>query len=150
VAEVSIRHEFNDAALRALVSGRDSGMMRDLVRRGYRVQAAAQANLRAAGRVDHSTLVNSITVAPFQRAGMWGVAVGTNVDYARWVHDGTGLYGPLHHRIYPRRARVMVWTPRKVGGVYIKQGKRGEIRARWTRGMKGVPFLKDAMSAARR
>lgn len=30
-----------------------------------------------------------------------------NAFYLPWVNDGTGLYGPLHHLIKPKRAKVL-------------------------------------------
>lgn len=33
--------------------------------------------------------------------------ITNNARYLPWVNDGTGLYGPLHRRITPKRARVL-------------------------------------------
>lgn len=35
--------------------------------------------------------------------------VGTNVEYARWLEEGTGLYGPRNQWIYPKHAQALRW-----------------------------------------
>jgi hypothetical protein len=82
-------------------------------------------------------------------SGGVGVQIGTDVKYARWVHDGTGLYGPRQARIYPRNGKYLVFTPRKANGLYIKRSNRTTVFARSTRGMRGRPFLREALPYAR-
>ena len=36
--------------------------------------------------------------------------VGTDLDYAMYVHECTGLYGPKQALIYPVSAKVMTWS----------------------------------------
>lgn len=125
----------------------------DLARRGQRVVNQA----KRLAPVDNGTLRNSITMELLTRGGRPLVRVGTNVKYARYVHDGTGLYGPRRQRIVARNGGVMRWPVRGSSpGRRSKVPGRGRIRtksltptsfayARWTRGMKGTPFLKDAL-----
>jgi hypothetical protein len=54
------------------------------------------------------------------------------------VHNGTGIYGPRRHPIYPRRAKALRWK--------AVDGKT--IFAKSVKGMKKNQFLKDALSAA--
>lgn len=59
---------------------------------GVRIQNAAKVRLgRSPKRIDTGRLRASIGVKPFKSAGfpIYGVTVGTNVDYAIYVHDGT-------------------------------------------------------------
>ncbi len=37
------------------------------------------------------------------------VVVGTALDYALYVHQGTGLYGPHQQRITPVRKKALAW-----------------------------------------
>jgi hypothetical protein len=66
--------------------------------------------------------------------------VGTIVHYARFVHDGTGIYGPKHAPIRPKKSRWLVFTPK---------GQKSPVFARSVRGMPGTPFLRDALPAAK-
>lgn len=75
-------------------------------------------------------------------------SVGSPLDYAKYVHDGTGLYGPRRAWIYPTRAQVLVFTVRGPVGP-LQQGKKtsdsGLVYARRVRGMPGSPFLTSAL-----
>lgn len=64
--------------------------------------------------------------------------VGTNVRYARFIHDGTGLYGPRKRLIRPVRAKALRWVGRDGNVVF----------ARSSRGIRPRPFLRDALEAA--
>lgn len=122
--------------------------LKDLYRRGLKVQARSRILLSGSGaghpkRVDTGHLRSSIQVQIRQfGAGRVAVRIGTNVRYARWVHDGTGLYGPRHRKIRPKRAKAL----RFKGARY---GKSGYIYARSVKGMRGNAFLEDALIAAR-
>lgn len=43
------------------------------------------------------------------------VSVGAGVPYARYVFEGTGLYGPKKARIYPRNAKAMSFPAGYIG-----------------------------------
>jgi hypothetical protein len=139
-----VRNVLDVHAINRLLSSRQGPVARDLLRRGYRVTAVAKRLCP----VDHGRLRASITPVLVSRDGMFIVEVGTNVKYARWVHDGTGIYGPRQARIYPRTAKVMVFSPRTSAGQFIPRKKRAVVFAKSTKGMKGRPFLKDALWAA--
>lgn len=61
---------------------------------------------------------------------------------AMWLREGTGIYGPLHHLIFPRTAKalgpVFNWFP-KGGG-----GGSGPFWFRFIRGMKPNPWELEA------
>lgn len=80
-----------------------------------------------------------------------GVPVGTiasNKEYAIFVHEGTGIYGPKKEVIRPRQAKALQWpvtNPGK-GRRRYKGGKTQAYNyAKFVRGQKGVPYLKMAM-----
>lgn len=67
------------------------------------------------------------------------LSVPKDPEYARWVHDGTGVYGPRGMPIIPRTAPFMVF----------------QIDGKWFRkhevyGQKPQPFLRQAVEEAER
>ncbi len=143
-----VYHVFNPVEVQRILASRTGGVARDLLRRGYRVEAEAKRRCP----VDHGRLRASITtqLASGHSSGVpFHVRIGTNVEYALYVEKGTGLYGPRHARIYPTRGKVMVFTPRKApGGAFVKRGDRVTVFARSTRGMPARPFLGPSLHAA--
>jgi len=125
-------------------------LAKDMLRRGLKVQSAARRHLSGTAghprRVDTGDLRSSIQVTPTSFRGEPAVRVGTNRRHARWVHDGTGIYGPRHHKIVPRRAKALVFGSKVYGA---KSGKfKGKVVVRSVKGMKPNAFLRDALPAA--
>ena len=90
------------------------------------------------------TLGRRIEVGPVQRSeSSVAIEVGTNVPYARYVEEGTGLDGPKEATIYPKYARVLSWV--------ITAGPRAGTRvyARSVRGMAGWHFMEKAITGPR-
>lgn len=145
MAEVSIT--FNGPSLRSLAI---AGSADDVRVRANRVLNAA----RRLAPVDTGRLRGSLAVTfnkgpggePFAR-------IGSNLNYARHVHEGTGLYGPRGAMIRPRNGRFMVWPAINNSGQGARRYSGGKTRlyvfARQTRGMRGRPFLLQALEAAR-
>lgn len=90
---------------------------------GLKAEGYAKKELTIFPAVDTGRLRNSITHA------IKGddVYIGTNVDYAKWVELGTGIY-------------ASDGTGRKTPWVY----KDDEGEEHWTRGIRPVHFLKKA------
>lgn len=63
------------------------------------------------------------------------VQLSTSAKYARYVDEGTGLYGPNKALIYPKRKKFMAWS---------KKGK--VIYARYTKGQKGQHYVDKAVA----
>lgn len=63
--------------------------------------------------------------------------VGSNLEYAIYVHEGTGIYGPSGKPITPKRSRVLVFKVR---------GKT--VFAHSVKGQRPQPFLVDALEWA--
>ncbi len=148
MAAVRYSHQFDNAAIRAFVSSPQGGLAKDLLRRGLRVETQAKRNLAGGEsgpkRIDTGRLRSSITTVLVQRDGALAVLVGTNVKYARWVHDGTGIYGPRGVPIRPRTAKFLRFKPRGSRG-----GRRGFVYVKSVKGMKPNTFLLSALKAAR-
>lgn len=86
--------------------------------------------------VDEGRLANSARVS---FTGELEGRVGTNVFYAPFVAQGTGIYGPRKRPIVPVRARMLRWVD--------KQGN--EIFARQVRGQKPNDFPGRALERTR-
>lgn len=78
-------------------------------------------------------------------SGPGGLVVKTELavpkvpKYARWVHDGTGVYGPRGVPITPRKAPFMVFN---IDGKWF--------RKKSVQGQQPQPFLREAMEDAER
>jgi hypothetical protein len=146
----NIRQELNYPEIYRQLQGPNSGIARDMLKRGIRVQARARRNAKArTGRLRGSIEVASV---PRVVSGVttFAIIVGSNLDYAKWVHDGTGIYGPRHTLIRPKSSQYLVFPARRLG-VTLKGSKR-KPRMVFTPQVKGQhpnPFLKDALRAAR-
>lgn len=122
----------NQEALSRLLESPGGGVGRELFRRGLRVQSRA----RQLCPVDSGRLRSSITVEMTSSRNRIACRVGTNVKYARAVHDGTGVFGSKSRPIRPVHGNVLVFTPR---------GATGPIFASSVRGQPAVPFLAEAL-----
>jgi hypothetical protein len=130
-----VRVIIHEVEMRRLLSSPSGPVIRDMLRRGVRVQAKAR---RFVG-VDTGRLRSSITVSLVAAGTKIAVRVGTNVQYALWHHEGTGIYGPRHQPIRPVRAKVLVFKPK---------GSSVTVFARQVRGQPGTKFLTRALGAA--
>jgi hypothetical protein len=85
------RFVFNDHAFHQLMHDPNGPVGRDLQRRAINVESAAKVN--ASGRpgpnVDTGRLRSSITWELVDQPESLVARVGTNVEYARWVEEGT-------------------------------------------------------------
>lgn len=120
-------------------------VLADLRRRGQKVQARARVLLAggAAGhprRIDTGTLSASISTQIALSGAIPVVRIGTDVRYASWVREGTGIYGPRRQPIRARRRN----------GYMTFVNKRGRrIFARTVRGYRKNDFLGEALKAAK-
>lgn len=143
MATASWGHQLDLGAVRKLLTSPQGGVVKDLLRRGLLVETQAKRNLGGIGgpkRIDTGRLRASIATIVVTRGGDPTVLVGTNVKYALFVHDGTGLYGPRHAPIRPRRGKYLRFKPR---------GSRKWVYAKQVKGMRPNRFLANALPAAR-
>jgi hypothetical protein len=144
MATVHYSHQLDTAALRRVLSSERGGLGRDLLRRGLKVETQAKRNLAGGPsgpkRIDSGRLRSSVTTVMVERNGDLAVLIGTNVRYARYVHDGTGIYGPRRQMIRPKRAKLLRFKPK---------GSSRYVFAKQVRGMVPNMFLVSALSAAR-
>jgi hypothetical protein len=107
-----------------------------MYRRGKKVEALA----KTLAPVDKGGLKGSIRTEMITRNGLPVAKVGSRAFYARWVHEGTGVFGPYKQRIFPRRAKMLRFMPKGSGTFIFRYSVAGQ---------KGVKYLKDALPAAK-
>lgn len=66
------------------------------------------------------------------------VQLNPEVKHAKWVHEGTGLFGPYHSPIVPRKAKFLV---------FYWHGRKWEKKS--VRGQQAQPFLTEAFEYVR-
>lgn len=142
MATVRVTHDPNYAAIaRLFVSDKVQAAM---FLRGLRVETRAKVEISSSPRrVDTGRLRASIHTSRITRVIGYprkGARVGTSVFYARFVHDGTGIYGPRHTPIVPTTKRVLRFRPK---------GSLSYVYARSVRGMRRNQYLLNALPAAR-
>lgn len=129
---VFVRIDVNNKALARLLRSPVGPVARNMFTRGRRVRDAARRNVNSRT----GTLARSIEVSASPRGEGSGARVGTTLYYARYVHDGTGIYGPSGRPIRPR------------GKALVFQGGTGKVFTAHSSGQRGTHFLERALRAA--
>lgn len=124
---------WDEQVINTLVRGQNGIAGREVRERGERIKLRAQELVG----VDTGRLRASIYVRNFTILGNPAVVVGFGTTYGKYHHNGTGLWGPNRRVIRPRVASALRFTPK--GGP--------EVFAKYVRGSKPNPFLKDAIPA---
>jgi hypothetical protein len=102
--------------------------------------------------VDEGRLRSSLTYHATLTPSTVEVRIGSPIDYAVYVVQGTGIYGPRKAPIYPKTASVLKFPqPRTMGP--LKQGQKRAAKTKRTpyvfaRSVKGSPpnrFMIDAL-----
>ncbi len=135
-----IRVEVNEAALRAILASPAGPTFRHIDDLCVEVETVAKRKCprdegRLAASISHYTRVEGTRVIG---------TIGSDADYAVYVHEGTGLYGPRKQRIVPISSKVLVFEPSGAKAT-LPKGRRGIVFARSVRGQKPQPFLREAM-----
>lgn len=103
--------------------------------------------------VDEGHLRSSITHTVTVVGNRVTIAVGSPLPYARWRHEGTGLYGPHRQRIVPVTAKALKFRagrsigPLPAGARHPAKNRRQFVFARSVAGIPGSPFLTQALEA---
>lgn len=128
-----VRFTWNRGELAVMLHGPSGEVGLEVRRRGNLVLNAA----RREAPVRTGTLRGSLRMFVGSEAGELAATIGSPLDYALYVHEGTGIYGPRHRPIRPVRARMLAW--RDNGQWHF---------AREVRGTRPNRFLERALSAA--
>ncbi|AYR02666.1 hypothetical protein J1765_gp29 [Gordonia phage Gaea] len=107
---------------------------------GRRVQNAA----RRRAPVDEGTLRNSIEYVVDVRGTRTHVTIGSPLPYARYIHEGTGIYGPKGTPIVPVTRQALKFQVKGASG-RRRGGDAKWVFAKSVRGIKPNPFLVDAL-----
>lgn len=130
---VNVTVRLDDAAITRMLTSPEGDVVRDAFRRGKQVETIAKQRCPVnTGRLRSSIQTN--VHAGFGRQPI--VTVGSDVQYALWVHDGTGVYA--------NRSPI---TPKRSKFLRFNVGVR-TVYARQVRGQRSVPFLRNALPAA--
>ena len=108
----------------------------EVERRGKKVLDRA----RQTCPTDTGNLKASLRLEMQYRATVPIAIVGSNLPYALYVHEGTGIYAGRGY-IYPKRAKVLAWKARP-GSYNVRNGM---VFAARVRGIRGRPWLKQAL-----
>lgn len=131
---VSVRIEINNRFVSRLLRSPAGPLARNMLTRGNAVRRAARRNVNSRS----GDLSRSIDVQVVIENGAAGVRIGSDLYYAKFVHDGTGIYGPSNRPIRPQRRRALAFS-----------GGTGVVIVASSRGQRGTKFLVRALSAAR-
>ena len=135
-------------ALKQLLESKSGAVAQDLDRRARAVQNQA---IRLCP-VNEGRLRGSISREIAVEPNGLTARVGTNVEYAMFVHEGTGLYGPRGRYIVPVKGDFLKWAATNNSGTGRRRYKGGKtqayVYAKRSRGVRGRPFLRDALPAA--
>lgn len=125
---------WNEAELDRMLHSEEGEVARDLLRRGLNVESEAKRN--ASGRpgpnVQSGRLRASITHRLDRDGQGLVVRIGSNVEYARYVEEGTGP-----RRITPKRKKALHW-----------KGALHPVLAVNHPGTRARPYLRPALAAA--
>lgn len=93
---------------------------------------ANSASYKRTGTLGRSIAVGRVQEGP----GYASVDVGTNLHYARYVEEGTGIYGPKKAPITPKNAKALAWRslgkPTGPGARLIASGmksRKGKLKS---------------------
>lgn len=132
---MAARVRLNQAAINHMLRGR-GGMVDDHIRTlTRRTETLGKRNIR----VDTGRTRASIHSSVRTRGTLVIGRVATRSKVGLWLHEGTGIYGPRGAPIRPKRAQVLVFTPKGGGGV---------VYAKQVRGIEGDEWLVRALRAA--
>jgi len=141
--------KLNEAGIKRLLSSPDGAVYADIRKRGNRVLQRA----RVLAPVDQGQLRASLAQEMLVRNGAPIARIGTNVKYAIFVHEGTGVYGPRRTPITPVRKRLLSWPIKNNTGQGRRRYRGGATQryafAKQVQGVRPRPFLRKALDAAK-
>lgn len=149
MARVNVATRVDRAGIAALMRGPNGAAAQAAIIKGQRVLNAA----RQTCPVDEGRLRASLTMEVVTIGDVVTTRIGSNLEYIVYVHEGTGIYGPHGTRIVPRNATVLRWPVKNNSGTGRRRYRGGQTAnfafARSVKGVKGRPFLREALRAAR-
>lgn len=123
------RQQIDQGAMNRLLRAPQSGVVRDMLRRGRNVETAAKGFVG----VDTGRLRASSNTNPVTRGDATGAQVGSDLNYSLVHHEGHGV-------IRPRRGQFLVFVPK---------GQTQPVFAKSVRAVEGTKYLTRALPRAR-
>lgn len=140
----------NKAELRRIVRSPAGPIVSELMADARKVQARARRNVNR----NTGQLAASIDVALSFEGNHIVVRIGSDKEYAQYIHEGTGLFGPKRAWIYPVHKKFLKFESKGTfGPVRAGQGRAGRggiVFARRVAGVPKNPFLVEALEAESR
>lgn len=136
-----IRSNDLNGRLRVSLMAEDGVVRSEVQRRARRVKDRAQNLLAQRSSHPSGELGGSIRYTTAEALGPDSVVaqVGSDLYYAAWVEEGTGVFGPLHSEIRARGGDVLVFQSETLGRKIVTPSVRGQP---------GKHYLRDALEAA--
>ena len=127
-----------------------AAMQRDLQRQGLRWGNQLGRRIVNEAKkecpVDEGALRSSISHVVMQSATTTTVVVGSELDYAAYVLEGTGIYGPHQTPIVPVSAKALKFRASMKGATKRpSKDKRPWVFAKSVQGQEANPFLARAL-----
>lgn len=131
------RFTLDQSALRQEIATQQGLVARAMMRGAQAGRAHAVADLTANRLIGVSGVLRGSIEAQLVSGSPVTAAIGTNVEYARYVHEGTGP-------ITPTTARVLAFTPKRSGRtVFAARTSGTRATGRFS------PFLTNALQKLR-
>jgi hypothetical protein len=139
----------HQAALKQLLQSPTGDVAKDLNRRAQRVQNRAKQLCPTGNGALKASITKEISI----NNGELVARVGSNLEYALFVHEGTGVEGPRKTPIVPVRARVLRWPVANNSGRGRRRYRGGQTAGYvYSKRSKGSPpnrYLENALPAAK-
>ena len=132
------------SAINAFLYSPGGPITRNVRKLGHDVRRVAQRRVPK----DTGKLASSITVTTGASMGLVYAEIGSNLPYALWRHEGTGIYGS-GRPIRPKRARALRFKPGRRGGSAGNRrayADRGYVYRYSVKGTVGEPYLVHALT----
>lgn len=143
---MAVQVRFNSRALETLRIQAGEDALRPLANK---VQNAARRN----APVDTGRLRASITTEFGKEGGRAYARIGSNVSYALFQEEGTGVHGPMGRPITPKGSSVLRWPVKNNSGSGRRRFRNGKTDryayAKSVRGAPAVHYLRDALDQLR-
>ena len=140
----------NDAQVQIFMKGSNGLVWQDINRRGNNVLNEAIVRCPR----NNGTLVQSLKKEMLLVDGQPVARVGSNLKYAVYVHEGTGIYGKRGRPIVPVNKKALRWPKTNNSGSGRRRYRGGKtsqyVFSKKSKGVKGRPFLRQALRVANR
>ncbi|MFC4328374.1 HK97 gp10 family phage protein [Streptomyces andamanensis] len=139
---VRVKFEWNEPEIDRLLRAPDG----DVATYVRRVAEATRSLAVAMAPVDNGPLRASLRVEMEYSTKHVKAWVYSNLEYALYVHEGTGIYGPKGQPIRPVRAKFLRFEARNARTT--PRGRGNIVFARQVRGARPNRFLLNALKAS--